>query len=468
MSNFKINPLLNTDSYKHSHFLQYPPGFEGLSSYIEARRDNTGLGIENVTFFGLQGWIKDHFLDGITADHVQEAARVMDIHGLPFAEKALKKLVTEYGGHAPCTIRAVAEGTQVPIGNVLADVEMEDPDLGWIGSFFETQILRAAWFGTTVATTSRHCKEIIFKYLAETCDKPLDEIPFKLHDFGARGASSTETSAIAGAAHLVNFMGTDTLLGMEYAHQFYGAGYESLGFSIPAAEHSTITSWGRSNEAAAYRNMVEKFGNGLFAVVSDSYDIFHAVKDIWGGELRDFVLALPGTLVVRPDSGDPISVVTTVVSILADKFGYSTNRKGFKVLNKVRVIQGDGINPKMIEAILSALKTMGFSAENVAFGMGGALHQLVSRDDLSVVMKASAILINGKWHDVYKDPIAGGKTSKRGRLALIEDHNGKLTTVRRENAMGLTDKLEVAYGWTVNGMFYRNQHFNDVRRLAAI
>jgi len=468
MSNFKTNPLLNTDSYKHSHFLQYPKGAEGLSSYVEARKDNTGLGINDVTFFGLQGWMRDHFLEGITADHVQEATRVLGIHGLPFAEKALKKLVTEYGGHAPCTIRAVAEGTQVPLGNVLVDVEMEDPELFWIGSFFETQILRAAWFGTTVATISRHCKGIIFKYLAETCDKPLDEIPFKLHDFGARGASSMETSAIAGAAHLVNFMGTDTLLGLEYANQFYGAEYESLGFSIPAAEHSTITSWGRSNEAAAYRNMAEKFGNGLFAVVSDSYNIYDAVKNVWGTELRDFVFALPGTLVVRPDSGDPVSVVTTVVAILADKFGYSTNNKGFKVLNKVRVIQGDGINPQMIEAILSALKTMGFSAENVAFGMGGALHQKVDRDSFSFAMKASAILIDDKWQDVYKDPVAGGKTSKRGRLSLVEDPDGKLTTVRRENAMGLRDKLEPAYGWTMSGVFYRTQKFSDVRRLAAI
>ena len=465
MSNFKINPILNTDSYKHSHFLQYPEGSTGLSSYIEARKDNTGLGITHVTPFGIQGWIKDHLIGGVSAEHVEHAMKVLGIHGEPFAKKAFQRLVTDYDGMPPLTLRAVAEGTQTPIGNALVDVECIDPYMLWIGSFYETQILRAAWYGTTVATISRHCKEIIFKYLVDTCDKPLDEIPFKLHDFGARGASSTETSAIAGAAHLINFMGTDTLLGMEYANQFYGAEYDGLGYSIPAAEHSTITSWGRSQESAAYRNMAEQFGSGLFAVVSDSYDIYSAVKNIWGGELRDFVLALPGTLVVRPDSGDPVEVVTTVVGILADKFGYTTNAKGFKVLNKVRVIQGDGINPKSIEQILSALKIAGFSAENVAFGMGGALHQKVDRDTFSFAMKASSILVDGKWMDVYKDPIAGGKTSKRGRLALVEDENGELTTVRRENAMGKFDHLEVVYA---RGKLIQEVRFNEVRALAAI
>lgn len=465
MSQFKINPLLNADSYKHSHFLQYPEGATALSSYVEARKDNSGFGITHVTPFGLQGYIKDHLLTPITAKDVAQAAAVCKVHGEPFAEDAFRKVVEVYGGLAPITIRAVEEGRQVPIGNALIDVECHDKDMLWMGSFYETQILRAAWYGTTVATVSRHCKEIIFKGLVDTCDKPLDELPFKLHDFGARGASSAETSAIAGAAHLVNFMGTDTMLGMEYANQFYGADYANLGFSIPAAEHSTITSWGRNGEAQAYRNMAEKFGNGLFAVVSDSYDIFNAVKNVWGGELRDFVLALPGTLVVRPDSGDPVSVVRTVVGILADKFGYTTNGKGFKVLNKVRVIQGDGVNPTSIQAILTALKMDGFSAENVAFGMGGALHQKIDRDTFSFAMKASAIEIDGKWNDVYKDPIAGGKTSKRGRLALVEDEKGELTTIRRENAMGRDDHLEVVY---TGGKLIKELTFNEVRRNAAI
>jgi nicotinamide phosphoribosyltransferase len=473
MATFHLNPLLNVDSYKHSHFLQYPAGTEGMFSYIEARKDNSGFGIDRVTFFGLQGWIKDYLMTPITMKDVDQAAKICKIHGEPFAYEEWKRVVNDHGGLPPFVIRAVKEGTQVPIGEVLVTVEALDSKISavnrlfmsWIESFFETQALRSTWFGTTVATISRHCKEIIFGFLAETSDHPIDEIPFKLHDFGARGASSTETSWIAGAAHLINFMGTDTMSALQWLNERYHADYESLGFSIPAAEHSTITSWSKSGESQAYRNMCDKFGSGLFAVVSDSYNIFNAVKDIWGTELRDLVLSLPGTLVVRPDSGDPVQVVTAIVGILADKFGFTLNSKGYKVLNKVRVIQGDGVNPTSIRAILTALKLAGFSAENVAFGMGGALHQKVDRDTFGFAMKCSAVLIDGTWHDVFKDPIAGGKTSKRGRLALILDENGKPTTIRSESLMGRKDLLEVVYDY---GKLVRDQNFSEVRCLGAI
>lgn len=464
MSQFQLNPLLNVDSYKHSHFVQYPAGARSLSSYVEARKDNSDLNITEVVLFGLQAWIKDYLRTKVTHEHVDEAVAILKLHGVPFSEKGFRKLVDDHGGYWPVVIRAVPEGLPVPLDNVLASIEViDDPDLFWVGSFLETQMLRACWFGSTVATISRHTKSIIHEYLDATSDNPLDEILFKLHDFGARGASSTETSAIAGAAHLINFFGTDTLAGMQYAHQFYKAPYEGLGYSIPAAEHSTITSWGRQGEQEAYANMIQMFGDGLFAVVSDSYDIYNAVKNLWGDALRDKVLGCAGTLVVRPDSGEPVEVVTTVVSLLADKFGYTVNGKGFKVLNKVRVIQGDGVNPHSIQQILAALKIMQFSAENVAFGMGGALHQKVDRDTFSFAMKASAIQIDDAWFDVYKDPAAGGKTSKRGQLALVRDSNGKPTTIRREHQMGREDLLEVVYD---EGVLVRDMPFSAVRRNA--
>ncbi|ELR98095.1 nicotinic acid phosphoribosyltransferase [Gloeocapsa sp. PCC 73106] len=92
--------------------------------------------------------------------------------------------------------------------------------------------------------------------------------------------SSVETAAVGGAAHLVNFMGTDTIAGIIMACEYYGA--EMPGFSIPAAEHSTITSWTREQETAAYENMLDTYPQGFVAVVSDSYDIFNACRNIWG------------------------------------------------------------------------------------------------------------------------------------------------------------------------------------------
>lgn len=462
---YKKNLLLTSDSYKFSHSAQYPVGTTALSSYIEARKDNSGFGIKKLTFFGLQGWIRDWLENPMTAADVRTAEIYASANGIPFPKVAFNKIVDQYKGIPPVTIYALKEGSQVPIGTPMVRVDCEDKDLFWFESFLETAILRGIWYPTSVASISRHCKEIIFRYLVETSDSPIDGIAYKLNDFGARGASSYETAMIGGAAHLVNFKGTDTLCALPWLYENYKADINDIGHSVPAAEHSTITSWGKAREVDAYRNMIKQFGDSfpIYAVVSDSYNIFEACEKHWGEELKDEVLNAKGTLVVRPDSGDPVSTVVKVVGILAEKFGYTKNERGYKVLNKVRVIQGDGINPTSIEAILNALKLNGYSADNVAFGMGGALLQNVNRDTFGFAMKASAALISDEWVDVYKDPVAGGKTSKKGRMAVTRV-NGELAAVRQENLMGKSE-LEVVFK---DGKLVREQTLNEIRALAAI
>lgn len=245
-----------------------------------------------------------------------------------------------------------------------------------------------------MATNSRAQKEVIARYLSETADT-LDGLPFKLHDFGFRGSSSVESSAIGGCAHLVNFQGTDTMSALVCARRFYGA--EMAAFSIPAAEHSTITAWGRERETDAYRNMLQQYPSGLVSCVSDSYDVFHACDQLWGTELKSLIEKRPGALVVRPDSGDPPTTVLRVLDILGAKFGVHTNKKGFKLLPPyLRVIQGDGINRDMLERILAAMKAASWSADNLAFGSGGALLQQLDRDTCKCALKCSWALINGK------------------------------------------------------------------------
>jgi nicotinamide phosphoribosyltransferase len=216
-------------------------------------------------------------------------------------------------------------------------------------------------------------------------------------------------------------MGTDTVSTLPYIMENYGDDIGSLGYSIPASEHSTITSWGRENEVEAYRNMVTQFGKpgDLLAVVSDSYDIYNACK-LWGTELKEQVIASGATVVIRPDSGDPVEVLPKMMHILADSFGTTTNSKGYKVLNNVRVIWGDGINRVSISSILRVVvDVMGYSADNLAFGMGGALLQICNRDTQRFAMKASSAMVNGVWRDVFKDPITdSGKVSKKGRVQL--------------------------------------------------
>lgn len=413
------NIILSSDSYKYSMYLQYPPETEVVYSYIESR----GGKWDRTVFFGLQAFIMQYMLKPVTMENIDEAEEILLAHGEPFNRAGWEYIVKELNGLLPVVIKAVPEGTIIPNKNVLLTIENTDPKCFWLTTFLETALLRAIWYPTTVATNSWASRQEILKWLEKTGD--VSGIDFKLHDFGARGASSSESAMLGGMGHLVNFRGTDTVEALWGARKFYDA--KMAGFSIPAAEHSTITAWGREFEVEAYRNMVRQFAkkDAIFAVVSDSYDIFNAAENLWGKELKNEVIDSGATLVVRPDSGDPSTVVLQVVEALDKGYGHTVNDKGYKVLNNVRVIQGDGIDLQSIRSILFTLSLSGWSADNVNFGQGGALLQMVNRDDLKFAMKASAIRVAGEWRDVFKDPITdSGKKSKKGRVTLYRDKDG--------------------------------------------
>ena len=427
------NILLNTDSYKVSMFKQYPAGTTGVYSYIESR----GGRYDRTVMFGLQAFIKEYLLDPITQADIDVADEILTAHGEPFNRAGWQYILDTHKGYLPVVIRAVPEGTVVPVKNVLATIENTDPECFWLTTYLETALLRAVWYPTTVATQSYTIKQVIADFLEKTGDP--STIDFKLHDFGARGVSSMESAGIGGAAHLVNFMGSDTITGVLYAREYYNAGI--AGFSIPAAEHSTITSWGRDNEVKAYDNMLTQFAKpgSIVAVVSDSYDVFNAASKLWGEELKEKVIASGATVVIRPDSGDPETVCRRLVQILHEKFGAVKNSKGFFVLNNVRLIQGDGVNEQSIRSILGSFMAYGYSADNIAFGMGGALLQQVDRDTQKFAMKCSSAQINGEWVDVQKDPVTdSGKKSKAGRVTLWKSGGEFASGVRPPS--GWTDK----------------------------
>lgn len=457
------NLILATDSYKHSHFLQYPPETRAISAYVEARPNDFA---DEVLFFGLQPFLLERLARPITQADIDEAEGVCLAHGVPFNRAGWQIIVDEHGGFLPLEIRALPEGVIVPTGVPLIEVETTDPRLPWLATFIETALLRAVWYPTTVATLSRKCRLIIGAGLEKTSEDPAGQLPFKLHDFGARGVSSGESAALGGLAHLVSFMGTDTMEALVAARRFYSA--DMAGFSIPAAEHSTMTSWGRDREAAAYANMLDAFdGEGrLVAVVSDSYDLDAALTGIWGGCLRDKVLGRKGTLVVRPDSGDPVETPLRAVKTLWEAFGGSINAKGFRVLDPhVRLIQGDGMTPATIARLVERLIAAGFAIDNIAFGMGGGLLQQVNRDTLRFAMKANAMRdAGGVWHDVSKAPATDpAKASKAGRQAVVRE-GSRLVAKRREAAGPGEDLLQPV--WRDGTLLVRHS-FEEVRARAA-
>ena len=458
------NIILNTDSYKVSMFKQYPAGTTGVYSYIESR----GGRYDRTVFFGLQAFIKEYLLDPITQADIDIAEEILTAHGEPFNRAGWQYILDKHMGYLPVVIKSVPEGTVVPVKNVLATIENTDPECFWLTTWLETALLRAIWYPTTVATQSYTIKKVILDYLEKTGDPTT--INFKLHDFGARGVSSMESAAIGGASHLVNFMGSDTISGILFAREYYNAGI--AGFSIPAAEHSTITSWGRENEVKAYDNMLKQFATpgSIVAVVSDSYDIFNAVSNLWGEELRQQVVDSGATVVIRPDSGDPLLINRQLIQILGQKFGYTTNAKGFKVLNNVRLIQGDGVNEHTIRMILGDFLVHGWSADNIAFGMGGALLQQVDRDTQKFAMKCSSAEVNGEWIDVQKDPVTdSGKKSKAGRVTLWKGGSEWVSTVDQpkgwfDKGFGpFTDMLEEVYR---DGKLVKEISFEEVRQNA--
>jgi nicotinamide phosphoribosyltransferase len=449
------NPILDTDSYKFSHFNLYPPGTEVVYSYIESR----GGKFDRTLFFGLQIWLKN--LRPITQEDIDEAAVFCQGHGEPFNREGWEYILHQYSGRLPLKIRAVPEGLVIPTHNVLVTVENTDPRCFWLTSFIETALLRAVWYPTTVSTVSWHAKQLILAALTKSSEDPQGQIGFRLHDFSARGVSSRETAAIGGAAHLVNFMGTDTVSGVLAANRYYKAGM--AGQSIPATEHSVTSAWGRDNETAFYKHVLNQYATpgAMVASVSDTYDLWHVVNNVWGGTLKEQIEQSGATLVVRPDSGNPLVIPTQVITALGERFGHTTNRLGFKLLpNCTRAIQGDGITIDSIPVIFDNLLAAGWSAENLTLGMGGGLSQQVNRDTLQFAQKASAIRINNEWKEIYKDPVTdAGKRSKRGRFILTRER-GKWETLPIHQSFDWANVLTTVWE---NGELKKDWTFDEVR-----
>ena len=448
------NLLLLTDSYKTSHATQYEKGTTSVYSYFESRG---GLSYK-VVFFGLQYLLK-HYLEGqvVTRSKIDQAEKLINQHMGPgiFNRRGWEYILEEHDGKLPIIIKAVNEGSLVETSNVLMTVENTDPQCYWLTNYLETLLVQT-WYPSTVATVSHLMKQKLLASLNLSGDPSL--IDFKLHDFGCRGVSSMETAALGGAAHLLNFKGTDTMPALELLMQYYGT--EMPGFSIPAAEHSTITSWGKDREVEAFANMLNQYPKGLVAVVSDSYDVMKAVDWLWGVELKDQVLARDGTLVIRPDSGDPVTLLPTLLKLAGENFGYTVNDKGYKVLNpKVRFIWGDGIDLNSLGDILLAINKAAWSTDNIAFGSGGGLLQKWNRDTFKFAFKCSAVTVNGETRDVYKQPIdAPWKTSKKGKMKLIKTNNKYFTVDQSTDG---ENHLNTVF---VNGMLTNYQTLEQIRQ----
>jgi nicotinamide phosphoribosyltransferase len=394
----------------------YPEGTDGMFDHFLSRGGRYGMS----QWVGMQYILLTSFTERVTKKDVEHAAAWHAKRNEPFNFTGWMRVVEKHNGYLPLVIRAVPEGMLIPVQNILMSVEATDKELFWLASWAETQLTRV-WYPMTVSTQGWHIKKNVLEALVASSDDPLAELPYKYHDFGGRGAACAEAAMIGGMAHCVNWHGSDTCEGVELANQCYST--DMAAGSIVASEHSVVGSWGRGGELDFYQHYLDLFAKpgALMACVSDTWDVFNATENYWCGELLEQIKNSGATLVVRPDSGDPITVIMKLLEIFERKVGMKKNMKGFKVLPKfLRMIQGDGVNHEAVRAILHEMLSHGYSASNLAFGSGGANLQKVDRDTMKCAYKCSEITINGAPRKVYKDPVTDpGKRSFKGRLDLV-------------------------------------------------
>lgn len=481
------NLILCSDAYKYSHHRFYGTEMTKMVSYLESR----GGKFSETVFYGLQIILK-RYLDGlaITREEIDEAYEYLGTkHGVfgrddVFDRSKFDYIVDKYDGRLPISIKAVPEGTVVGTHNVLMTIESLDPECAWLTNFLET-ILLQVWYPITVATLSREVRKIVDEAF-RNCTSYDDNlrsflIDYVLNDFGFRGVSSVESAGIGGSAHLVNFRGSDTLMGSKYIVENYNTN-TVYGQSIPATEHSIMTLRGEEGEVELMKRVLTLFPTGIVACVSDSFNIFRACSDYWGGELKDLILSRPAEpgnqLVIRPDSGHVINSLREIFKILFDKFGYTVNEKGYKVLPpQVRVIQGDGINLDSIGDIYKLLEEEKISPENLALGMGGKLLQAgIDRDTQNFATKACFAVLDGEEVEVVKSPTemdANGnitrsfKKSKKGLLKLVKNEDGTFRTVTSSEPdfNSVTDELVEVFRM---GEIVKEWTFEEVREKAKL
>lgn len=470
------NLLLMVDAYKFGgHLEQYPKGTNKLYSYLVARSDKK---IPYTVFVGLQVILKSKLLKPVTHSDVDEALlyRKRVLGGTsPTIEKAWRALADL--GYLPIEIKAVPEGTVMPVKNVLMTVTNTHPEFYWLPNMMESMLLKI-WNTITVASYSKKLHNLTSKFVKETSDSEF-LLPFLVHDFGYRGVSSEESAALSGMAHLVNFWGTDTIPAVKLIYDYYTPTTDTpVGLSVPASEHSVMSSFGKDNELDAFKNMLSLYKTGIVSIVSDTYNLWNVLTN-FASQLKEEIVSRDGKVVFRPDSGNPELIICGnpeapvgtpefkgAVRLLDEMFGSTVNSKGFKELNpKVGLIYGDGMYYERFERVLNKLKEMGYASTNLVIGVGGLLLQQHNRDDQGFAFKATYCEINGVPREIVKDPITDhGKKSHKGLMMLTEKNGVYMTHDQVTPEQEKEGLLQTVFK---DGKLIKEYSIEQVRALAA-
>lgn len=499
------NPLLLCDFYKISHRVQYPKGTEKVYSTWTPRASRIKE-IDKVVTFAIQAFVKEYLIDYFNVfffgrpkeEVVREYQRFIyftlvnpgNVAGL--SQEELQAEVAKVDaqhiadlhdvGYLPLKLKAVKEGTLVPIRVPMMTIESTQKKFFWLTNYIETLFSNENWLPVTDATIAFQYLKNFIHYADLTCDDR-SFVPFQGHDFSMRGMATLGASKSGGAGHLLSFLGTDTIPGIMYLEQFYNANIEKeiVGTSVNATEHSVMCANGRDEYSVIDRLITEVHPTGIVSIVSDTWDFWNLVENVYPAH-KDKIMERDGKVVIRPDSGDPVLILIGdenaedevvrkgLIESLWDTFGGTINSKGYKVLDPhIGAIYGDSINLERQVRILEGLRKKGFASSNVVLGIGSYTYQYNTRDTFGFAVKATHVIINGEEFQIYKDPKtdSGLKRSQKGMVAVIKGEDGEITYVDQLSEADLEKYADVDLLETVfeDGQLLRDQSLSEIRQI---
>lgn len=495
-----IRGLMQTDSYKLDH--KRISELAGETTRVYSNWTNRGTrieGVEHIVHFGLQAFLQQMsetwkpFFEAdedLVVELYRERLANFLAPGVPLDHiRALHKLQ-----YLPLEFKAVAEGTSVPIRVPTFTIENTVDEFFWLTNYIETVLSSSYWQPSTAATIAHSIRKV-FEEGAEATGTPPEVVNFQGHDFSFRGMQGVASAAASGAAHLLSFNGTDSLVSLDYIDHYYGGG-EYLAASVPATEHSVMCAGAAVlGEKELFRRIIEMYPTGIVSIVSDTFDLWEVLTNFLPS-FRKEILERDGRIVIRPDSGNPVEILTGtidartpegrdeymrkaeagtltvqeagVIQLLWDEFGGEINEKGFRQMDThVGVIYGDSMTRDRIREVWERLAARGFASGNFVAGVGSFSYSYQSRDTFMSAVKATWAEVDGKPYDLQKDPVTdnGMKKSAKGRLAVLKDTDGDLMLVQQA-----TPEQEAASElrtmWR-DGEFVRKQTFAEVREVLA-
>lgn len=496
MNRFVMNPIFGVDFYKYGHRDQYPKDTTQVYSNWTARAARVPAP-DGVIFFGLQYFIKQVLLDEwdmyffqrgwpyVKADY-QELMR--DTLGIGNADTTHLEWLHNLG-YLPIKIWALPEGFSTPLRVPSLVITNTKPQAYWMPNFLETVLSNTLWKACTSATTARIYRQIFTRYAKMAGETDLSFVDWMGHDFSFRGMSGREDAILSGMGHLLSFSGTDTVPAILATKEYYNASL-TCGGSVPATEHSVMCAGEQDGEQETFRRLIQDiYPNGVVSVVSDTWDLWKVLTE-YVPNLKDVILnrgasgSIPARLVIRPDSGDPVKIMTGddskpfdtpegagVLNLLARALGVTTNAAGYDLIKKAGAIYGDSITPERAEQICERAVKHGYSPFNFVLGIGSFTYEFVTRDVYGFAMKATAVVRDGKLIDIFKKPVTdtGLKNSLKGIPAVYrtEDSTDEkpiyfATDGNQPEALDNCEFLKVFE----DGRLLVDHNFDDIRKRA--